>query len=184
MVVSGSNVHKRGAGSYFDWLVKKVRGNEISLKPYDDILWQLHSIDFRYSIPNDINRIADGMKLRDWYISENGKEDFSSWPCSVFEVLIGLARRISEDVIGDEDGHLLRKWFWEMLHNLGVLNYAGRRYDRGRICTLIEVWISRSFEPDGGGSPFPLKAPEEDQRRVEIWTQICSYLAENPSMEE
>lgn len=180
-MMSGSSVHKRGANSYFEWLVRKIGGNVPPYNKYIDVLWQLHSIDYRYSIPNDVNRISDGLKLRDLYIYERGVQDFGSWPCSVFEVLCGLARRISEDVLGDEEGSLMGKWFWRMVSNLGVLN---KGLDRGRICSITESWISRSFEPDGGGSPFPLKHPDGDQRRAELWLQLCAYMNENPDMEE
>ena len=108
-------------------------------------------------------------------------EDMGAWPVSVLEILVALADRFAEDVMGDDpDRDIFKKLFWQMLTNLGIMRFKGTRLDKGRICTIIEIWISRDFEPDGGGSPFPLKNPPADQRRVEIWNQICHYIDEHP----
>lgn len=182
-----NNVRNRASDGYFSWLCNKVGvfyggPHETAVK----LMWQLHSIDFEYSIVNDINRIKDGLMLRERYMEEAKVDGDWSWPCSVFEVLIGLARRFSEEVLGDDSPgeELLNKWFWQMIKNLGLMKFARGNYDKGECCIIISRWISRRFEADGSGSPFPLRHPEEDQRKVEIWQQICSYLAENPELEE
>lgn len=175
-------VRKRGAGGYFEWLCKKVGLYDGWHSDCEDLLWQLHSIDFRYSIRNDVNRLSDGLKMRDIFLYERGGGEFESWPCSVLEVLVGLARVISEDVIGNEgDEEVTYRWFWKMIENLGLLKYGGGRVNRSRISELVENWLNRDFEPDGVGSPFPLKHmyPGGDQRRLEIWAQACAYLSEN-----
>ena len=183
-VVSGSALHRRGGYGYFEWLCDLVGIHDGIHSDKEDLLWQLHSIDFRYSIPTDFNRISDAMRLRDLYSEEHNAGDIGPWPISVFVVLVGLSKTLADDVLGDNhDGDLMRRWFWKMMTNLGVMKFNGNKHDRGKVCTIVEIWMNRDFEPDGGGSPFPLKHPTVDQRRVEIWKQVCDYMVENPDME-
>ena len=185
-MVSGSALHRRGGYGYFEWLCFQVGIYDGWHPDKEDLLWQLHSIDFRFSIPTDINRVSDAKRLRYRYSDSQRRgaaevEDMGAWPVSVLEILVALADRFAEDVMGDDpDRDIFKKLFWQMLTNLGIMRFKGTRLDKGRICTIIEIWISRDFEPDGGGSPFPLKNPPADQRRVEIWNQICHYIDEHP----
>ena len=175
-------VRSREPGGYFEWLMGYVGVFNGWHGECDDLLWQLHSIDFRYSIRNDVNRLSDGMKMRDIFLYEKGGGEMETWPCSVLEVLVGLARVISEDVLGnDGNQEVTYFWFWKMIENLGLLKFTGGKRDRGRVCSIVEAWIGRNFEADGTGSPFPIKNPRPgvDQRWLEIWAQVCGYIDEN-----
>lgn len=166
---------------YFKWLCDKIGCNGARKK----LIRQLYSIDFTYKISNDVNRLSDGAGLRDLYQLETGRPANADFPISVLEVLIGLSKRLAEDVLGDQDNTgLSAVWFWRMLENLGVMKYVGGKYDRGAVCIIIERWMSRDFTPRGKGSPFPLKRANDDQRKVEIWSQVMNYLAENPQYED
>lgn len=188
-ILSGSALHRRGGYGYFEWLCIQVGIHDGWHPEKEDLLWQLHSIDFRFSIPTDINRRKDALKLRDLYLDSRRTPDSEStyinaWPVSVLEILVALAKRCAEDVLGDNsNGDLFRELFWDMIANLGLMRFNSSKGDRGKICTIIEIWINRDFEADGGGSPFPLKRPPMDQRRVEIWEQMCNYLNEHQEIE-
>ena len=48
-----------------------------------------------------------------------------------------------------------------------------------RIDDILDRWIERKFSRNGKGSPFPLKKPKKDQRKVELWYQMQGYICEN-----
>jgi hypothetical protein len=73
-------------------------------------------------------------------------------------------------------------WFWELLNNLGLSEYAN--LDRIRssikeINSILSTLNKREYEEDGYGGLFPLRNPGKDQRKVEIWYQMSAYLLEN-----
>lgn len=168
---------------YFEWLCDKVwiKGK----KKCTGLLMELYSIPFMWVNSNDAHRAKDGEALRYTYSLETGMDADNSEPCSVLEMLIGLSRVIAVDVLGElYSSGRTAKWFWMMLYNMGIVDEhedmeGGHYY----IYDVLQLWMTRRFEPDGTGSPFPLKHPKEDQRAIEIWRQVCNYLVENPSLE-
>ena len=168
---------------YFLWLLEDLDINEGTDGLFEDhyeTLLMLFETDFRWSIEKDWNRVYDGLELRKWYFKETGYEVDSDEKCSILEVLIGLSRRISEDILGDEDNKNLKKhWFWTWFYNLGLMNFSGRNFDKIEVAGRLAVWLNRDFNYDGLGSPFPLVEPPCDQRECEIWKQVMLYLAEN-----
>lgn len=176
--------------AYYKWLIKKVgvviTGDVIGKHSgYGKLLRQLHSIDFTYKLSNDANRISDGLTLRELFSKETGQKLDMKWPCSVLEVLIGLVRRVGEDVLGDpnHDG-LVEVIFWQMIDNLGLSEMRGKKHDKTAVIIAIEGWMNRDFKPDGTGSPFPLKGDYGDQRQSEMWVQMSHYLAEHEEIYE
>lgn len=175
-----------GREDYFYWLISKVV-DERSSRNDLDLTRLLYSIPFKVVVSNDSNREADGIGLRSLYEYETGNELRWMGDCTVLEVLVSIAKMVGEDVLGTyyhEDR--VFEWFWMLIDNLG-LRGVGEVEDvssRNYICELVDKWLSRKFEYNGRGSPFPLKRPPEDQRTVGIWKQICMYLAENPWLED
>ena len=182
-------VYYGGADDYFHWLTRKV----IGVKPDRSstmLLRELYSIPFKVVIPNDSHRLDDGIGLRDLYEYETGKPANWVMPCSVLEVMVSIATYVAEDVIGSHyNSERTSEWFWMMVDNLGLRGIGGddgvgsstvRNYIHG----VVEAWINRDFEYDGTGSPFPIKRPSEDQRKIEIWKQICTYIVDNPWLEK
>lgn len=167
---------------YFSWLLGNldiVPGSDGLYEDYYEVLLEMFSIEFRYVIDKDFNRVSDALMLRKRF--ENGLRREVEWHnnCSVLEILIGLSRRLSEDVLGDENDENLKKhWFWTWFYNLGLMNFGGRNFDKIEVGSRIAIWINRDFEYDGLGSPFPLVDPPCDQRECEIWKQVMLYLAE------
>lgn len=173
---------------YFCWLydqVFPVRDKRSDLS-YITVCDFMHGIQFNDSVPNDNNRTADGEELRDEFISLDdniGLDAFTEMAglgkASVFEVLVALARRattVTEALKADQ-------WFRTFTGNLGLLKYSDRRFvprDLHRISTILRTFNARSFKPNGEGGIFPLKITAfEDQRKIELWFQMASYITEN-----
>jgi hypothetical protein len=71
-------------------------------------------------------------------------------------------------------------WFWEMLENLDLKRFNdGARIKQKEIDDILEVFIWRTYDVNGTGGLFPVDAPREDQRHVEIWYQFCGYLLDH-----
>lgn len=159
---------------YFLFLCSKVDHDEE--RDFYGLLKQLHSIEFSEDtfkvIANDVNRIGDGLDVRDGF--ENGDIE---GPCSFLEFLIGLSYRI-EDVIGIP----YEESFWEMIDNLDLLEFDDDHLDLGECGTVddtITIFLNRRYARNGVGGLFPLRNPKEDQRKVEVWYQMQAYLIEN-----
>lgn len=166
---------------YFYWLASLVDTDPN--RDYSGLLMELHSIEFSPDtailIPNDDNRIEDGLALRDRFKEATGCKvcSYLDGPCTVLEMLIALAYRI-EDVIGN--GHVYS--FWEMMQNLDLDKYnddsiseIGNADD---IDDKIDELLNRTYSRNGVGGLFPLTHPDRDQRKVEIWYQMGAYLNE------
>lgn len=158
---------------YFDWLVSKVFD-----KRYSKLLRFLFNQDFYWSVPMDENRYFDGMELRrDFETETGGILDFDSLgDCSVLEVMIALAIRI-EDIEADDDyGDRTSKWFWGMIHDLGLMCMTDDEYDEYYISSVLDRFLNRDYAFDGTGSLFCIPNTSKDLRTVEIWYQMCWYL--------
>lgn len=156
---------------YLDWLETKVWDDR-----YSKLLSFLFTQDFYWSIPMDENRYFDGMELRNQFEEETGCIIDTPTDCSVLEVMIALAGRM-EDVMADDDyGDRTAKWFWEMIHNLGLRCMTDDEYDETYILSVLERFLNREYTRDGTGNLFYIPHPDKDLREVEIWYQMCWYL--------
>ena len=169
---------------YFVWLYSQVGVVRLKnpARTHWALLRQLYQIEFIWLVPNDDNRVDDAYDLRVEFLENyDGAESIDlEWQhlgCSVLEVLVALSRRLS--FFTDIDPH---EWFWEMLENIdiGMAHTNDQHYNqeiRRDVNDIIERVIWRNYEPDGKGGLFPLEAPAQDQRRVELWYQMSAYLA-------
>lgn len=167
---------------YFKWLYDRVEveyGRQ-TRNTYKDLLRQLHSKEFVWVVPNDDNRIADGMDLRATFLSENGFEDPDPFSLdvgavTVLEVIVGLSERL--EFISDLPAKI---WAWRLIENLELHRYADpvSPRDQEAIDDALEALIWRTYRPDGYGGLFPLAFPNENQLKVEIWYQMHHFLEE------
>lgn len=178
---------------YFSWLYFKVKKQP---RTYLKLSKFLHTIPFRWTVPNDDNRCEDGLNLRQLFVDEQGFDEghlviryFLKAPCTVLEVLIALAARLDFLMceLNDQENHEPR-WFREMLENLGLAEYTDNynssvRFDEMTeqdIYRIVEVFMDRTYDSSGRGGLFPIKKrAKQDQRKVEIWYQMMLYLSEN-----
>lgn len=93
--------------------------------------------------------------------------------CSVFEMLIGVARHLSFEMDGE-----VGEWFWHLINNLGLTRYNDKRWNERWVEQVVERLVWRQYSYDGNGGLFPLQAPHEDQRDVELWFQMEAYMLE------
>lgn len=161
---------------YFDWLLDKIDFNR---RGYNDLMQTLFEIPFVIIIDRDKNRELDAMDLFYEYI-DSRTSIYRSY-ISVLEILIALAIRIDNEYIGDPSDPNPEHIFWEMCCNLGLEKYTNRKFNYDSVRSIIEEWLYRDFDYDGEGSIFPIKDPIQDQRKIEIWSQMQEYLSENYS---
>lgn len=161
---------------YYMWLLDKVDALHGEKSNYSNLLQQLFSTTYVYAFIMDKNRAKGGESLRAVYALEEGLylEDVYQGPCTVLEMLVGLA-----DTLSFNQGDTVSKWFWEMIDNLGLGSMDDRTYDENYISDVLHTWMNHAYEPDGTGSLFPLKYSDLDQRTMEVWNQMNAYLIEN-----
>jgi hypothetical protein len=167
---------------YFDFLCNIVgRRNE-----YEELLKQLHRTEFYSLVPNDHNRGADGEHLREIFcdMMRLSTPILFNKPCSVLEMLIGLAHRLEFESAQSSWEKSPEEWFWILLNNLGLDEYTNDEYfnDRdtlSRVDIILDIFLRRLYKRNGEGGLFPLRYPKENQRKVEIWYQMTAYILEN-----
>lgn len=173
---------------YFHWLCELVHIDQ-EYDSYWLLAKELHRKEFYSLVPHDENRASDGLELREEYMREINYPRYIDIPgeCSVFEMLIGLARRMDFET-GDPydfENSIDRTayWFWEMIDNLGLMPFDDDSYvdyDGIRIVEdIIDRFLNREYDADGNGGLFPMRVVNEDQREVEIWYQMNQYLNEH-----
>jgi hypothetical protein len=141
------------------------------------LLRQLHTTEFVFIIPNDDNRVLDGLELRAEFLHRGRMKhvdrEWETLGCSCLEMMIGLSRRLSFEAEGEP-----REWFWIMIDNLGLTRFDDDLYDEEAVEEILTIFVYRQYLPDGQGGLFPLQVPHQDQREVDLWYQMNAYLLE------
>lgn len=167
---------------YFEWLYKKIGSvrNRNPARSHWNLAKQLYRKQFAWFVPNDDNRECEGKDLRHEFIDEQDIEDVEIFwlqlDCSMLEMLIALARRAAYESYGDA-----REWFWKFMENLGLNQYTDEFYNDEAALDIevaLDRVINRTYERNGDGGLFPLKNAKKDQRKVELWYQLATYLLE------
>ena len=162
---------------YFDWLCNKI----VSDDSYDELLNCLHNMRFRAVYPYDESRESAIDDLRGDFLYEHRGIYANELPYdySVLELLVELAERIEDKVMDNPlYGDRSKKWFWIMIENLGLDDMYNENFDEDYVVEAVSRWLRHDFEPNGDGSPFPLKHPPTDARDVDIWRLANWYLSE------
>lgn len=164
---------------YLRWLAPQIREDQSGLsRSYETLLVLLYEKEFVWLVPNDDNRVADGLNLRvEFCYAQNISTSVSAQlgPCSFLEVLIGLSRRLAFNAGGSAPG-----WAWQLLRNLRLDRMADplSTHRTRRIDSILDRCVWRQYQPDGIGGFFPLAWPNEDQTKVELWYQMAAYIDE------
>jgi len=169
---------------YFTWLYSHI-GDLITtdLKhSYFKLAEQLYTKEFIWFVPNDDNRNTDGIELRKVFLSETEvdypSDEWLKMSSSMLELIIGISERLS--FLDEREPHV---WFWELIDNLGII-YSDYEYDidvEYAVDDALDRVIWRLYDQDGSGGLFPLNNPVKDQRHVELWYQMSSYVNEKMS---
>lgn len=180
MMVCGIDIEQ----DYYHWLCEYV-GIQDKGAGYCILAHDLHKKPFYVLVEHDRNRAMDGLDLREEYLEDVNYPKYAHFDeeCSVLEMLIGLARRISyETGRMDEALDTTKDWFWEMISNLGLAKFDDEHYvdldGFYKVDEILDIFLQRDYLRDGTGGLFPLKNATGDQRNVEIWYQMNAYLME------
>jgi len=174
---------------YFHWLCDLIEVNAPD-KSYWFLANDLHRREFFWLISNDDNRANDGRNLRDLFADDEKYDDIEpiNGPCTVLEMLIGLAMRMDGIMADLDNTNRTSKWFWEIITNVGLDKFNDDVYfelnGEININTAIDIILERTYRRNGKGGLFPLKFNKKDQRKVEIWYQMSEYLLENYYLDE
>lgn len=167
---------------YFNWLVSiaDLPENYILLK-------KLFNTEFVWSVAFDDNRAIDGINLRYRFGRVSGTPDpvicgvLDTVPCSILEMIVALALRVEEQIMGDESiGDRTSFWIKSMFNSLGLLDYTDSRYDEAAVNNIIYIFLNRQYSRTGIGGLFaiPDLDSSKDMRKADIWAQMCWYMNE------
>lgn len=170
--------------AYFEWLYSQIGPlrNRNPERNFWHLCRKLYTTEFLWFVPNDDNRVADGKELRDEFTLAARLEpddqyiQWRSLDCCFFEMLIALAR-----LAAFESGRTTVEWFWRFLHNLELDRYSDDLYEISideEVDEVLERINERTYSRNGDGGLFPLRRARQDQREVELWYQMSSYLLE------
>lgn len=177
---------------YFSVLSEEAYADPQTRREYEGLLRVLHDIPFTWYIWQDEDRAGDALSYRhyDFLSTQGGVEGFAdtnsvhAWLMaspSVLEVLLAICRRWSTFYERPTSSY-----FGLLIHNLGLgreLGFAPLPITRQtRIRRIIDIWVSRQFDIDGRGSPFPLEviSPDINMTTMDIWSQMNLYAAQHP----
>lgn len=168
---------------YLVWLYTQVENP--NLKNRRRTFWvlckKLFTTEFLWFVPNDDARIEDGRELRIEFLRDAEipeiDPDWMDQGVSYMEMLVAFSRRGAyQDEMPSAD------WFWLMVENAGLYEYNDSCNESSIAAKVEEVTnriTFRTYHMDGRGGLFPLRHPNEDQTKVELWYQMCAYIIEN-----
>ena len=165
---------------YFDWLYElAMDGNE----DYRCLCAYLHGTEFTYMLPMDDNRYEDGISLRYRFGYECDipnyriANELDRGPCSVFEMMVALALRMEEDIMGKRDSNRTHEWFGDMLISLDLMGMTDYQFDEEEVERKINIFLERKYQRNGAGGLFTIAdAPVSNLQNVEIWYQAMWFL--------
>lgn len=169
---------------YFEWMYRTVCPNRYTRRrSYRKLLMRLFDIEFTYIIGMDSNRAGDGIDLRYRFGREFGCSDpeiatyLDDRSCSVLEMMVALAIRCEEHILGDVDiGDRTGEWFWIMIDSLGLRDMNDRNFNRKYVDEVIDIFLNREYGRDGNGGLFFIEDCPRDLRHMEIYYQMCWYI--------
>ncbi|QCG77548.1 hypothetical protein SEA_DIZZYRUDY_52 [Microbacterium phage DizzyRudy] len=179
--------------AYFEWLYSQIGPlkNRNPARNFWHLCRQLYTTEFIWFVPNDDNRVEDGKELRFEFLRStrypltDPHGLFMGLGCSMFEMLVALSR-----LAAFESGRDHVEWFWRFMHNLELDQYTDEIYSRGvgdgiaeGVEETLERLNQRTYSRNGKGGLFPLRRARQDQREVELWYQMSSYLHEGHYVE-
>lgn len=164
--------------AYFDWLTSQIGID--NGRTYNDLFRKMHETEFVWTVPNDDNRVQDGLDLRAEFLDGN-PHNLLGWNSplehgvSVLEVLVALSRRVAF-LAGGEPAH----WACNLVENLGLFRASDpmSEHQAKRVEDILSNLIWRTYERDGRGGFFPLTNTLDDQTKLEIWQQMNAYVIE------
>lgn len=170
--------------AYFEWLYSQIGAvrNKNPERNFWHLCRKLYTTEFTWFVPNDDNRVEDGKELRlEFLTSTRYRLDdphglFMDLGCSMFEMLVALAK-----LAAFESERSPVEWFWRFMHNLELDEYSDSIFEisiEEEVDEVLARLNDRTYSRNGEGGLFPLRRARQDQREVELWYQLSSYLLE------
>jgi hypothetical protein len=158
--------------AYYEWLVSQV--DIPGDRTYHDLFERMHNFEFVWFVPNDDNRVQDGLDLRIEFLNGN-RPNLHLEGATMLEILVSLSRRVAFTGGGNE-----RQWAWKLLKNLRLTKMSDPLTEEQakRVDDILETLVYRTYERSGRGGFFPLKDSLEDQTKIELWYQMNAYVIE------
>ena len=177
--------------TYFDWLRDESFSSRVNRREYEGGLRVLHDIPFYWTLWSDENRAGDALAFRQYEflkqqpdlesLDQRWLEAWAMATPSVLEVLMGIARRWSIHFEGS-----IPYYFGHLWRNMEFDRHPGRHLTGDSLDSIrikVDNWMSRQFESNGHGSPFPVNNQVVfdilDMRKIDIWGQMNAYSAEH-----
>ena len=157
---------------YYIWL-RELTGNR---RDYEKLIKQLDEIRYKWIFALDENRAAGGVNLRREfaYATSTMEEDVRVGPCTVLEMLIGVASHMQDQLCCD-----IETWFWTLIENLTLDQFDDYHYDSRGVEFIVMTWLNHKYCENGVGSIFPLEHYSGDCRNIDIWSQMNAWINEN-----
>jgi len=175
---------RENGNTYYRWLALLLNINQEE-RSYFLLLKMLHKKEFYWSIKGDENRALDSQGLRDEFFNCVNSKDVEYklyGPCSMLEMLIALARRMNDIMYKSYQEDQTSRWFWVMMENCGLEKFTDEAFiglgGEIEIQIILNHILERTYKKDGNGGLFPVKITNKDQRKIEIWYQMMTYLVE------
>jgi hypothetical protein len=167
---------KKADYEYYQWLVSQIETPRE--RTYYDLFSRMHDLEFVWFVPNDDNRLQDGLDLREEFL-DGKRANLHLEGATILEILVSLSRRVAFTCGGDE-----QRWAWRLIKNLRLNKMADPLTPEKaqRIDDILYTLVWRTYERNGQGGFFPLRRPKEDQTKVEIWYQMNAYALELDSL--
>lgn len=168
--------------AYLRWLEPQLKDEHGPSKSFWELLNLMFETPFGWlsTVPMDENRAVDGTDLRVEYSYIHRPRPSANQldmlgVCSFLEVLIALSRKMAFVAGGNAPG-----WSWQLLGNLEMQRLSDplTPLKARKAHEIMDRVIERTYGEDGVGGFFPLAWPEEDQRKVELWYQLNSFIEE------
>lgn len=190
---------------YFNWLEDLAfysdPDNEVLYgRHYKKLLEKLFTVEFtwdtrRAPLNHDGNRAADGLELRDIFVSQtpyfsrptaNPDIIFSylGGRCSVLEMMIALARRLEVNIMSNPAyGNRISVWFMEMMKSSGMDYMDDNHYSEIHTNDILTRLLYRNYAADGRGCLFDVREPLRPLEDTEIWYQAMWWITEREKAE-
>lgn len=168
---------------YIHWIYSKIDSpqHNLSVRNYSKLLEYLHDAEFEAMCPMDLNRFVDGADLRKAFSYEStGRvigDELRGEGCSILEMLVALAIRCEDDIMGDPElGNRTPNWFWGMINSLGLIPSDNNHFFEKGVYTILDKFLTRQYRHDGHGGLFTLPGCPVNLTTVDIWEQMAWYL--------
>lgn len=172
---------------YANWLIGLAYKWCSAYGSFKQLMEYLFFHDFTSLYANDGNRVQDGIEMRFRFIEAFDSPDYTyhdvykylTHNCNILEVMIALARRCEDHIMGDPDaGDQSGVWFWDMIKNMHLENMTDDRFDILEVERKVNDMMNHNYKKNGDGGLFSVRNPNIDMRNAEIWYQMNWHLGE------